>query len=162
LATVETVKSVETFTEEERARLAPHFTKRRSAVFGLVNLRDGEGRDVRPLLAVPGTLRRMFLDEFADSLPEVSESRASKPARRRALRADLPRYGDDSVAQLERARRDEWTSNVLTKSSTTAPRCVPQQSTRYISYDTQLDGYGYRYHRDDRFGADTSARWTIC
>jgi thymidylate synthase ThyX len=27
-----------------------------------------------------------------------------------------------------------------------------EQSTRYIAYDDQLSGFGYRYHRDHRFG----------
>ena len=49
----------------------------------------------------------------------------------------------------------EWTSNLLTK-ILQRPRLAAylEQSTRYIAYDTQLDAYGYRYHRDARFGPE--------
>ncbi len=63
-------------------------------------------------------------------------------------------YGDDSVAQLGGAHiACEWTSNLLTK-ILQRPRLASylEQSTRYIAYDTQLDGFGYRYYRDARFG----------
>ena len=35
-----------------------------------------------------------------------------------------------------------------------APRLAAylEQSTRYIAYDAELEGFGYRYHRDARFG----------
>ena len=59
-------------------------------------------------------------------------------------------YGDDSVAQLGGAHiACEWTSNLLTK-ILQRPRLASylEQSTRYIAYDTQLDGFGYRYYRD--------------
>ena len=103
----------------------------------------------------PGTLRRMFLDEFADSLPEVPGFEGAEGQRA----ADLYEriflgYGDDSVAQLGGAHvAMEWTSNLLTK-ILQRPRLAAylEQSTRYIAYDTQLDGFGYRYHRDARFG----------
>src|SRR5205807_159552 len=65
-------------------------------------------------------------------------------------------YGDDSVAQLGGAHiACEWTSNLLTK-ILQRPRLAAylEQSTRYIAYDAQLDGFGYRYHRDPRFGPD--------
>src|SRR5207244_815060 len=47
----------------------------------------------------------------------------------------------------------EWASNYLTK-LLERPRLAAylEQSTRYIAYDSQLDGFGYRYHRDPRFG----------
>ena len=63
-------------------------------------------------------------------------------------------YGDDSVAQLGGAHiACEWTSNLLTK-ILQRPRLAAylEQSTRYIAYDDPLDGFGYRYHRDPRFG----------
>jgi thymidylate synthase ThyX len=65
-------------------------------------------------------------------------------------------YGDDSVAQLGGAHVAlEWTSNVLTK-ILQRPRLAAylEQSTRYIAYDTQLERFGYRYHRDARFGPE--------
>jgi thymidylate synthase ThyX len=147
---------VETFTEEERERLAPHFTNLDRPVFGLVNLPETvKGAMFARYSRYPGTLRRMFLDEFADSLPEVSGIEGAEGQRA----ADLYEriflgYGDDSVAQLGGAHvAMEWTSNVLTK-ILQRPRLAAylEQSTRYIAYDTQLDAFGYRYHRDARFG----------
>jgi thymidylate synthase ThyX len=149
---------VETFTEEERERLAPHFTNLDRPVFGLVNLPETvKGAMFARYSRYPGTLRRMFLDEFADSLPEVSGIEGAEGQRA----ADLYEriflgYGDDSVAQLGGAHvAMEWTSNVLTK-ILQRPRLAAylEQSTRYIAYDTQLDAFGYRYHRDARFGPE--------
>ena len=149
---------VETFTEEEQERLAPHFTNLDRPVFGLVNLPETvKGAMFARYSRYPGTLRRMFLDEFADSLPEVSGIEGSEGQRA----ADLYEriflgYGDDSVAQLGGAHvAMEWTSNLLTK-ILQRPRLAAylEQSTRYIAYDTQLDAYGYRYHRDARFGPE--------
>src|ERR1700712_1709737 len=149
---------VETFTEEERERLAPHFTNLDRPVFGLVNLPETvKGAMFARYSRYPGTLRRMFLDEFADSLPEVSGIEGAEGQRA----ADLYEriflgYGDDSVAQLGGAHvAMEWTSNVLTK-ILQRPRLAAylEQSTRYIAYDTQLEAFGYRYHRDVRFGPE--------
>ena len=149
---------VETFTEEERERLAPHFTNLDRPVFGLVNLPETvKGAMFARYSRYPGTLRRMFLDEFADSLPEVSgiaglsgiTSAEGQRAAELYERIFLG-YGDDSVAQLGGAHvAMEWTSNLLTK-ILQRPRLAAylEQSTRYIAYDTQLDGFGYRYHRD--------------
>src|ERR1700733_4244408 len=60
---------VESFTESERERLRPHFTNLDRPVFALVNLPE----TVKAALFArysryPGTLRRLFLDEFADDL----------------------------------------------------------------------------------------------
>ena len=63
---------VETFTDEERERLAPHFTNLDRPVFGLVNLPETvKGALFARYSRYQGTLRRLFLDEFADSVPEV-------------------------------------------------------------------------------------------
>ena len=147
---------VETFTDEERERLAPHFTNLDRPVFGLVNLPETvKGALFARYSRYPGTLRRLFLEEFADSVPEVPPIEGAEGKRA----ADLYEriflgYGDDSVAQLGGAHiACEWTSNLLTK-ILQRPRLAAylEQSTRYIAYDAQLDGFGYRYHRDDRFG----------
>src|SRR5919109_255900 len=76
LATVETLTvPVEQFTDEERERLAPHFTNLDRPVFGLVNLPETvKGALFARYSRYAGTLRRLFLDEFADSLPEVPPS----------------------------------------------------------------------------------------
>src|SRR5258705_11660823 len=59
---------VEHYTEAERARLAPHFTNLDRPVFGLVNLPETvKGALFARYSRYQGTLRRLFLDEFADS-----------------------------------------------------------------------------------------------
>jgi thymidylate synthase ThyX len=149
---------VETFTEEERARLAPHFTNLDKPVFGLVNLPETvKGALFARYSRYAGTLRRLFLDEFADSLPDVPAVELGEGERAAKLYETIfLGYGDDSVAQLGGAHiACEWTSNLLTK-ILQRPRLASylEQSTRYIAYDRQLDGYGYRYHRDARFGPE--------
>jgi thymidylate synthase ThyX len=147
---------VERFTDEERERLAPHFTNLDRPVFGLVNLPETvKGALFARYSRYPGTLRRLFLDEFADSVPEVPPIEGAEGERAARLYETIfLGYGDDSVAQLGGAHiACEWTSNLLTK-ILQRPRLAAylEQSTRYIAYDTPLDGYGYRYHRDPRFG----------
>src|SRR5207248_4490298 len=157
LSTVEAVEvPVETCTEEERERLAPHFTNLDRPVFGLVNLPETvKGAMFARYSRYPGTLRRLFLDEFADSLPDVPVIDLSEGERAAKLYETIfLGYGDDSVAQLGGAHiACEWTSNLLTK-ILQRPRLAAylEQSTRYIAYDDPLEGFGYRYHRDPRFG----------
>jgi thymidylate synthase ThyX len=147
---------VEVFSAAERERLAPHFTNLDRPVFGLVNLPETvKGALFARYSRYQGTLRRLFLDEFADSVPEAQAIEGAEGKRA----ADLYEriflgYGDDSVAQLGGAHiACEWTSNLLTK-ILQRPRLAAylEQSTRYIAYDDRLDGFGYRYHRDARFG----------
>src|SRR5437667_903769 len=147
---------VESFTPEERALLAPHFTNLDRPVFALVNLPETvKGALFARYSRYAGTLRRLFLDEFADSLPDVPVVDLSEGERASKLYETIfLGYGDDSVAQLGGAHiACEWTSNLLTK-ILQRPRLASylEQSTRYIAYDTQLEGFGYRYYRDARFG----------
>jgi thymidylate synthase ThyX len=147
---------VEIFSDAECERLAPHFTNLDRPVFGLVNLPETvKGALFARYSRYQGTLRRLFLDEFADSVPEAQAIEGAEGKRA----ADLYEriflgYGDDSVAQLGGAHiACEWTSNLLTK-ILQRPRLAAylEQSTRYIAYDDRLEGFGYRYHRDARFG----------
>ena len=157
LATIESVTvPVERFTDEERERLAPHFTNLDRPVFGLVNLPETvKGALFARYSRYPGTLRRLFLDEFADSVPELPAIEGAEGSRAAELFERIfIGFGDDSVAQLGGAHvACEWTSNLLTK-ILQRPRLAAylEQSTRYIAYDARLDGYGFRYHRDPRFG----------
>jgi len=150
---------VETFTPDEQARLAPHVTNLDQPVFALVNLPETvKGALFARYSRYQGTLRRLFLDEFADSLPpaaveatgDVEGARAAQLYERIFLG-----YGDDSVAQLGGAHvACEWVSNVLTK-VLQRPRLASylEQSTRYIAYDAPMPGGGYRYYRDPSLGA---------
>jgi thymidylate synthase ThyX len=151
-------------TDAERARLAPHVTDLDGPVFALVNLPETvKGALFARYSRYPGTLRRLFLDEFADSLPQTSgEGWDTAGEGKRA--AELYErifvgYGDDSVAQLGGAHvACEWVSNILTK-KLQRPRlgAYLEQSTRYIAYDAPMPGGGYRYHRDDRLGPEYAA-----
>jgi thymidylate synthase ThyX len=156
MTTVTVATPVEQFTEEERARLAPHFTNLDRPVFALVNLPETvKGALFARYSRYAGTLRRLFLDEFAESLPDVPVVDLSEGERAAKLYETIfLGYGDDSVAQLGGAHiACEWTSNLLTK-ILQRPRLAAylEQSTRYIAYDAELDDFGYRYHRDARFG----------
>ena len=114
--------------------------------------RRSRARCSRATRAIQGTLRRLFLDEFADSLPEPGAAWDGDEgaAPRSSTSAIFLGYGDDSVAQLGGAHvACEWVSNVLTK-ILQRPRlgAYLEQSTRYIAYDAPMPGGGYRYYRD--------------
>jgi thymidylate synthase ThyX len=155
---------VEEFTTEERAALEPHFTNLDKPVFGLVNLPETvKGALFARYSRYPGTLRRLFLDEFAGDLDgavaRAYDGNEGDRARRLYENVFLG-YGDDSVAQLGGAHiATEWVSNVLTKLLQRGRLAAYlEQSTRYIPYDGKIPGGGYRYWRDDRLGpqyADT-------
>jgi thymidylate synthase ThyX len=151
-------------TDAERARLAPHVTDLDGPVFALVNLPETvKGALFARYSRYPGTLRRLFLEEFADSLPvPAGEGWDTSGEGRRA--AELYErifvgYGDDSVAQLGGAHvACEWVSNILTK-KLQRPRlgAYLEQSTRYIAYDAPMPGGGYRFYRDARLGPEYEA-----
>jgi thymidylate synthase ThyX len=152
---------VETFSQEERRRLAPHFSNLDKPVFALVNLPETvKGALFARYSRYQGTLRRLFLDEFADSVPELPawEGQEGRRAAELYERIFLG-YGDDSVAQLGGMHvAAEWCSNVLTK-VLQRPRLAAylEQSTRYIAYDAPMPGGGFRYYRDADLGADYAA-----
>jgi thymidylate synthase ThyX len=149
-------------TAAERARLAPHFTDLDAPVFALVNLPETvKGALFARYSRYPGTLRRLFLDEFADSLPAGGGAWDGDEGQRAAELYEriFVGYGDDSVAQLGGAHvACEWVSNVLTK-VLQRPRmgAYLEQSTRYIAYDAPMPGGGYRYHRDPVLGPEYEA-----
>jgi len=149
---------VEKFTPAEAARLAPHVTSLDGPVFGLVNLPETvKGALFARYSRYQGTLRRLFLDEFADSLPDTAGGAFDGAEGERAAQLYeriFVGYGDDSVAQLGGAHiACEWVSNVLTK-VLQRPRlgAYLEQSTRYIPYDVPLPAGGYRYYRDPSLG----------
>jgi thymidylate synthase ThyX len=148
----------EEFTTEERERLEPHFTNLDRPVFGLVNLPETvKGALFARYSRYEGTLRRLFLDEFADSVPEAPRRTAdAEGARARELYERIfLGFGDDSVAQLGGAHvACEWTSNLLTK-ILQRPRLASylEQSTRYIAYDRERTS-GHRYYRHERLGSE--------
>ncbi len=150
---------VESFSESERECLRPHFTNLDSPVFALVNLPETvKGALFARYSRYPGTLRRLFLNEFAADLPRPGGEVEAGEGRRAAQLYDriFLGYGDDSVAQLGGAHvACEWVSNVMTK-ILQRPRLAAylEQSTRYIAYDAPMPDPpgGYRYYRDPELG----------
>ncbi|HVW16877.1 MAG TPA: FAD-dependent thymidylate synthase [Solirubrobacteraceae bacterium] len=155
---------VESFTDAERAVLAPHVTSLDAPVFALVGLPETvKGALFARYSRWQGTLRRLFLDEFADSLGDAERTPFDGAEGERAARlyeTIFLGYGDDSVAQLGGAHvACEWASNVVTK-ILQRPRLAAylEQSTRYIPYDAPMEEGAhpprYRYYRDEELGGD--------
>jgi thymidylate synthase ThyX len=151
---------VESFTEEERRLLSPHFTNLDRPVFALVNLPETiKGALFARYSRYPGTLRRLYLEEFAADVPEGGRPFEGEEGERAAglYERVFMGYGDDSIAQVGGAHvACEWVSNVLTKVLQRGRLAAYlEQSTRYIPYDQPLDaGGGYRFYRDDELGPE--------
>src|SRR3954454_13317839 len=153
---------VEDFTAAEQELLARHFTNLDGPVFALVNLPETvKGALFARYSRYNGSLRRLFLDEFAGDIPAggrpldgVEGERAAKLYERVFIG-----YGDDSIAQVGGAHLAcEWASNVLTKILQRGRLAAYlEQSTRYIAYDQPMPGGGYRYYSDDDLGPQFSA-----
>ena len=100
---------------------APHVTNLDRPVFALVNLPETvKGALFARYSRYPGTLRRLFLDEFAATRRRAAGRRGHTSAEGERAAQLYERiflgYGDDSVAQLGGAHvACEWVSNVLTK-----------------------------------------------
>lgn len=144
---------VEQFTPEEEALLGSHFTNVDRPVFALVNLPETvKGALFARYSRYQGTLRRLYLDEFAAEMPEGGRPFDGDEGKRAADLYDriFVGYGDDSIAQVGGAHiACEWVSNILTKQLQRGRLAAYlEQSTRYIPYDREIPGGGYRYFRD--------------
>ncbi len=156
---------VEKFTSEEEAVLRPHFTNLDRPVFCLVNLPETvKGALFARYSRYPGTLRRLFLDEFAGDIPAGERPFDGVEGERAAglYERVFMGYGDDSIAQVGGAHLAcEWVSNVLTKVLQRGRLAAYlEQSTRYIPYDQPMPdeiGGGYRYYRDSELGEPYAA-----
>ncbi|HJP66282.1 MAG TPA: FAD-dependent thymidylate synthase, partial [Actinomycetota bacterium] len=150
----------ETFTDEERALLAPHFTDLDGPVFALLNLPEVvKGALFARYSRSAKSLRRLFLDEFlSDEDREriltghdatVSTERATKLYERVFLE-----YGDDSVAQLGGVHLAcEQSSQLLAKVLEWGRLAAYlEQSTRYVPYDDRPGGR-WRYAVPDEVTA---------
>ena len=157
---------VEEFTEEERAILAPHFTNLDRPVFCLVNLPETvKGAMFARYSRYSGSVRRLFLDEFADDIPRGGRPFEGEEGKRAAglYERVFMGYGDDSIAQVGGAHLAcEWVSNILTKLLQRGRLAAYlEQSTRYIPYDKPLehtappDAPGrWRYYRGPELGPE--------
>ena len=148
----------EEFSPEERRLLEPHFTNLDRPVFGLVNLPETvKGAMFARYSRYPGTLRRMFLEEFAGDVPAGERPFDGIEGERAAglYERVFIGFGDDSIAQVGGAHvACEWVSNVLTKVLQRGRLAAYlEQSTRYIPYDQPIEGIGgYRYYSDGDLG----------
>ncbi len=160
---------VETFTAAEQELLAPHFSNLDRPVFALTNLPETvKGALFARYSRYQGTLRRLYLDEFAAEGPGSGRPFDGEEGERAAKLYEriFLGYGDDSVAQLGGAHLAcEWTSNVLTKLLQRGRLAAYlEQSTRYIAYDAPMSedlGQGepgsWRYYRSDQLGPEFTA-----
>ncbi|HKF83053.1 MAG TPA: FAD-dependent thymidylate synthase [Solirubrobacterales bacterium] len=153
---------VEDFTAEERALLAPHFTNLDRPVFALVNLPETvKGALFARYSRYSGTVRRLYLEEFAADAPAGGRPFDEDEGARAAglYERIFVGYGDDSIAQLGGAHvACEWVSNILTKVLQRGRLAAYlEQSTRYIPYDKPLPEGGYRFYRDDELGPEFAA-----
>jgi thymidylate synthase ThyX len=153
---------VEDFTAEERALLAPHFTNLDRPVFALVNLPETvKGALFARYSRYSGTVRRLYLEEFAADSPEGGRPFDEDEGARAAQLYErvFAGYGDDSIAQLGGAHvACEWVSNILTKVLQRGRLAAYlEQSTRYIPYDKPLPDGGYRFYRDEDLGPEFAA-----
>jgi thymidylate synthase ThyX len=154
----------EQFTTEEAATLRPYFTNLDGPVFALTNLPEVvKGALFARYSRSDKSLRRLFLDEFVGDLDltgdlTVDATVGLKRAEELYARVFFE-YGDDSVAQLGGVHLAcEQASNLLTKILEWGRlMSYLEQSTRYIPYDSRLNGR-YRYLRpseicESRLGA---------
>jgi len=153
---------VEDFSPEERALLAPHFTNLERPVFALVNLPETvKGALFARYSRYSGTVRRLYLEEFAADAPSGGRPFDDEEGARAAQLYErvFLGYGDDSIAQVGGAHiACEWVSNVLTKVLQRGRLAAYlEQSTRYIPYDQPLPGGGYRFYRDEQLGPEFAA-----
>ena len=113
---------VEEFTAPERARLAPHFSNVDGPVFALVDLPETvKGAMFARYSRYPGTLRRLFLDEFADSLP-AARGRAAETSRAAARRSSS--NASSSVTAMIR-----WRSSAARTSRSSGARTCSRSSS---------------------------------
>jgi thymidylate synthase ThyX len=143
--------AAETFTDEERQRLAPYFTNLDGHIFALTNLPETvKGALFARYSRSAKSLRRLFLDEFADKVADaaggVNESVGIARAEKLFAKV-FNEYGDDSVAQLGGAHiACEYVSNILTKVLEWGRlMAYLEQSTRYVPYTDKLHRR-WRYH----------------
>jgi thymidylate synthase ThyX len=134
----------EEFTQDERARLAPYFTNLDGPVFALMNLPEVvKGALFARYSRTKKSLRRLFLDEFAEEVGTGGSTSGIGTARAEKLYDNVFfEYGDDSVAQLGGVHLAcEQASQLLAKAIERGRLAAYlEQSTRYMRYDDRPGG----------------------
>ncbi len=132
----------EEFSPEERELLAPHFTDLDGPVFALTNLPEVvKGALFARYSRSAKSLRRLFLDEFAEAASAPAEAVGVRRAEELYGRV-FSEYGDDSVAQLGGVHLAcEQASQPLAKVLEWGRLAAYlEQSTRYVPYDDRPGG----------------------
>jgi thymidylate synthase ThyX len=129
------------FTEEEKLILKTHFSNVDAQVFAITTPRQVDrGALMSRYSRTDKTMRRVFLDEFANN-PNRGEE---------FYRKVLLEYGDDSVAELGEAQvAVEGISNIAAKKieDRRVGLSYLEKSSRYVAFNQKVDGY-YRYARE--------------
>jgi thymidylate synthase ThyX len=142
----------EQFSADETEVLSRHFTNTDGPVFALVNLpEEVKGALFARYSRSAKSLRRLFLDEFADDAGAWdgrSTPMGTGPRARALYERAFTGYGDDSVAQLGSAHLAcEQASNILTKVLERGRlMSYLEQSTRYVRYDGRRPDGSWRYY----------------
>lgn len=135
---------MDSFTDEEKAALAGHFSNADKAVFAITTPRQVDrGALMSRYSRTDKSMRRVFLDEFANN-PNRGEE---------FYRKVLLEYGDDSVAELGEAQVAlEGISNVAAKKieDRRIGLSYLEKSSRYVPFDKKAAGGVYRYLREER------------
>jgi len=156
----------EHFSDNERQVLAPYFTNLDGPVFALRNLPEVvKGALFARYSRSAKSLRRLFLDEFADQVPTaVAASDVGLERADRLYERVFDEYGDDSVAQLGGAHLAcEGASNLLTKILEWGRlMAYLEQSTRYIAYNDRCGGRWKYLVPAEIDRADLRERFTSC
>jgi len=139
----------ENFTPDESAALSPYFSNINSPVFVIKNLPEVvKGALFARYSRSAKSVRRLFLDEFLDSVSRqgTNENFVGTERANRLYERVFHGYGDDSVAQLGGAHiACEGVSNVLTKILERGRlMSYLEQSTRYVPY-TERPGGRWKY-----------------
>ncbi|HEX5936442.1 MAG TPA: FAD-dependent thymidylate synthase [Actinomycetota bacterium] len=136
--------ATEGFTPDQREVLARHFTNLDGPVFALVNLPEVvKGALFARYSRTTKSLRRLFLDEFAEDVGEAGDLTEVGVARAEKLYDRVfVEYGDDSVAQLGGVHLAcEQASQLLAKALEWGRLAAYlEQSTRYMRYDDMPGG----------------------
>lgn len=163
----------EAFSPEEREILERHFTNLDGPVFALTNLPEVvKGAMFARYSRTKKSLRRLFLDEFAEDVGSTGElTRAGEARAEQLYERVFVEYGDDSVAQLGGVHLAcEQASQLLCKALEWGRLAAYlEQSTRYMRYDDRPGGAwratippevagtalepGFREYLDTAFGA---------
>lgn len=126
--------TIENFSDDEKKLLSPHFSNTDKFIFAIITPKQVDrGALMSRYSRTSKTMRRIFLDEFANN-PNRGEEFYKKV---------FLEYGDDSVAELGEAQVGiEGISNIAAKfiEDQRIGLSYLEKSSRYVSYDKKVNG----------------------